>query len=91
MKLKVLGIAVCVAAFGLTDAGPPAQKAEARSPYGVSGLGSNLHRRFVLKQASKRASRGQPVRNRAITWFAQPSFRQSSPASYRSYRSYRRW
>ncbi len=36
----------------------------------VSGYGSNLHRRFVLKQESRRAQQGLPVRNRGnVRWY----------------------
>lgn len=44
----------------------------AAGPYGRTGLGSNLHRRFVIKQARKNASLGRPVRRSAILWRSQP-------------------
>lgn len=81
MRLKAVATALCAAVISLSDVSFPAPKAEAAPRYGVSGLGSNLHRRFVLKQAAQRASRGQAVRNRAIVWFAQPSFRRVGPSA----------
>ncbi|MEN1679919.1 MAG: hypothetical protein AAGJ46_10015 [Planctomycetota bacterium] len=72
--------AACAAMFAVGGLG--AIEAEAANRYGVTGLGSNLHRRFVLKQAVKRADRGQRVSNRAIVWYARPSLARSG-SSYR--------
>lgn len=75
-------LVIAAAAIALSFGGLLAASAEARSPYGPTGLGSNLHRRFVIKQAVKRSNAGQPVRNRAITWYAKPYLRSNS---------FRRW
>ena len=42
----------------------------AGSPYGPTGLGSNLHRRFVKKQAVQNARRGQSQTRHAGVWIA---------------------
>ena len=61
-----------IAAAVVTVGSILASDAAAASRFGPAGLGSNLHRRFVVKQAVKRSNAGQPVRNRAITWYAKP-------------------
>lgn len=40
--------------------------------YGPAGLGANLHRRHVMKQAQKNARQGKPVRKSAILWMSGP-------------------
>ncbi|MEM1304042.1 MAG: hypothetical protein AAGG46_04065 [Planctomycetota bacterium] len=55
------------------------------SRYGPAGLGPNLHRRFVIKQARKSVSQGRSVSGRQIIWFTGPSSRL-----YRSVPGYRR-
>lgn len=76
MGNKKILIAAMVATFCI--GGMMATSASAASRYGPGGLGSNLHRRFVIKQAAKRAKAGKPVRNRAITWYARPYLRARS-------------
>lgn len=46
--------------------------ATAEAGWGPAGLGANLHRRHVMKQAVKRQRRGLPVRNSAIVWLSGP-------------------
>lgn len=43
------------------------QAAEAGKP---GGVGSNLHRRFMIKQAQQRARQGRPVRRHVGIWNA---------------------
>ena len=51
------------------DAGWRRQSSRNRGFRPVSGVGSNLHRRFVLKREMKRASQGKAVRFRGnIRW-----------------------
>lgn len=70
MGAKKIVVAACACLFVL--GGIAATSAEAASPYGPTGLGSNLHRRFVLKQAVKRTQQGRPVSNRQIIWQTRP-------------------
>lgn len=70
--------AICLSTF--------AADAMAGNRYGPGGLGSNLHRRHVIKQAEKRIARGQSVRGRAILWQT-----STSSSLYRSVPSWRRW
>ena len=59
---------------------------EAARRYGPGGLGGNLHRRHILRQASKKQVRGQAVTGRAIIWKTRPA-----SSLYRSVPAYRRW
>lgn len=67
--------------------GASACEVSAASPYGRTGLGANLHRRFVLKQAVKNANAGLPVRRSAIVWNARPF----ASRSVRMRSGWRRW
>lgn len=78
-RLVVLSAAALLCLGGLVES-----SASAAGRYGPTGLGSNLHRRFVIKQAVKRTQQGRPVANRQIIW-------QSRPFTNRSIRTWRRW
>ena len=62
-----------------------AAPAEAGSAYGPTGLGSNLHRRFVKKQAVQNARRGRPQTRHAGVWIAggYPGTRSGQSVSHR--------
>ncbi|MEM6329943.1 MAG: hypothetical protein AAF790_06815 [Planctomycetota bacterium] len=83
---KPARLALTIAA-ALLVGGAVASEAEAASRFGPGGLGANLHRRFVIRQAVKRTSRGLPVRNRAILWQARPYTR----GVITTRRGWRRW
>ncbi|TWT77994.1 hypothetical protein Pla123a_17930 [Posidoniimonas polymericola] len=61
--------AVLASAFAL---GMLTSKQASAGKYGPAGLGANLHRRHVMKQATKNARRGLPVRKSAIVWLSAP-------------------
>lgn len=83
-KQKLTTFAIAAA---LLMGGAWAAEATAASPFGRTGLGPNLHRRFVLKQAVKNANSGRSVRNSAILWNARPY----SSSMNRSRGVWRRW
>lgn len=69
MRHKTIVALTCAAAFML---GVLASTQASAANYGPSGLGANLHRRHVMKQATRRARAGLPVRRSAIVWMAGP-------------------
>ena len=56
--------------------------AVAGSPYGPTGLGSNLHRRFVKKRTVQRANSGLPTTRHAGVWIAGGYPGTSSPSRH---------
>ncbi len=80
-------VVLCAATACLVLGGAFVSEAAAASRFGPTGLGSNLHRRFVIKQAIKRSNNGQSVSNRAILWKARPYTR----GVIRTRSAWRRW
>lgn len=77
---------IVASAFAVLIALSSLATAEAAGRYGPAGLGSNIHRRFILKSANKRVQQGKPVRGRASIWLTRPTSK-----FYRSVPGYRNW
>ena len=66
----VFAFAMLMSCAGDVEAGWKRGGYRSRGPRPATGIGSNLHRRFVLKQELKRVQQGKSVRSRGnILWY----------------------